>query len=400
MSMRDLIRLILVGGLVAAMGVAAGAQNSVYYFPHVVDGSYIFGSEFWFNNDQATQTQITLSFYDEAGAPWTVDLRSFDGGSGFNNTFTFTMQPYSSRYYFTGCVDPLKVGWAKVVAAQPVNVSASFSFYDFNTDPATVKWSAGLLPSPVATQFAFAANVSLVEDVIDNTRVDTGFAIVNPSITDIEDADATITATLIPAGGGAPVSNKTITVKVGDHYSRFLSELFNDVLWGTRFHGLVRLSSNVNISVLALKHIWNDNSDVYSTVAVQPESTFRYNTFYDLEYNNTLAEAQPINPPAEIIGTLNSAVDGPDIDFFSIYLSAGETLYVTHLANALGSPLETGMLLYDPTDFVVIITDTTGLLDPRFIYTATTSGTHRIQCASGAGTYSRESFYRLFVEVR
>lgn len=395
-----LMRLVLIGGLAAALSVTAGAQNSVYYFPHVVDGGYLFGSEFWFNNVQATPTTITLKFYDETGAPWTVDLRSFDGSSGFNSTFTFTLQPYSSRYFFTGCVDPLKVGWAKAVASQPINTSASFSFYDFGPDPAEVIWSAGVLPSPVATQFAFAANVAPVEDVIDSTKVDMGFAIVNPSITDIEDADATITAALIPTAGGAPVSTKTITVPVGGHYSRFLSELFNDVAWGTRFHGIVRLSSNVNISVLALKHIWNDHSDVYSTVAVQPESTFRYNTFYDLEYNNSLAEAQPIFPPVEIIGTLNSAVDGPDLDFFSLYLSAGETLYVTFLANALGSPLDTGMLLYDPTDFVALMTDTTGLLDPRFIYTATLSGTHRIECASADATYGRQSFYRMFVEVR
>jgi len=398
MNARFLMHLILVGVLAVGMGVAAGAQNSVYYFPHVVDGGFIFGSEFWFNNVQATPTQITLSFFDETGAPWTLELLSI-GGNATNHTFTFTLQPYRSKYFFTGCTDPLKVGWAKAVSSQPINTSATFSFYDFLTDPNTVKWSAGVLPSPVATQFAFAANVS-EEDTMSDTHVDMGFAIVNPSTTDIEDADATITATLIPEQGGAPVSTKTFTVPVGGHYSRFLSELFDDVAWGTRFIGIVRLSSNVNISVLVLKHVWNTYSDVYSTVAVQPESTFRYNTYYDLEYNNSLAEAQPITPPVEIIGTLNSAVDGPDLDFFAVHMNAGETLYVTYLANALGSPLETGMLLYDPTDFVVLMTDTTGLLDPRFTYTATTTGTHRIQCASADATFSRESFYRMFVEVR
>jgi len=386
---------VLIFSLLIAMSVAANAQNSVYYFPHVVDGGFIFGSEFWFNNVQATATQVTLNFFNETGAPWVVDLRSFDGGGGYNSTFTFTLQPYSTKFFFTGVVDPLKVGWAKAETSQPVNVSASFSFYDFYPDPPVVKWSAGVLPSPVATQFAFAANVSPVEDITSDTKVDMGFAIVNPG-----DADAEIEATLIPAAGGAAVSTKSIEVPAGGHYSRFLSELFNDVAWGTRFHGTVRLSSNVNITVLALKHVFNAHCDVYSTVAVQPESVFRSNTFYDLEYNNSLAEAQPIFPPVEIIGTLNSAVDGPDLDFFSLYLSAGETLYVTFLANALGSPLDTGMLLYDPTDFVALMTYTTGLLDPRFIYTATLSGTYRIECASADATYGRQSFYRMFVEVR
>ncbi len=55
---------------------------------------------------------------------------------------------------------------------------------------------------------------------------------------------------------------------------------------GAKHHGTVRLSSNVNITVLALKHIWNTLSDVYSTVAVQPESVFRTNIFYDIENND------------------------------------------------------------------------------------------------------------------
>ncbi len=190
-----------------------------------------------------------------------------------------------------------------------------------------------------ATQFAFAANVS-EEDTMSDTHVDMGFAIVNPSTTDIEDADATITATLILEQGGAPSEHQDLHVPVGATTSRFLSELLDDVVRGTRFIGIVRLSSNANTHGCWRSSTSGANPDVYSTVAVQPESTFRYNTYYDLEYNNSLAEAQPITPPVEIIGTLNSAVDGPRPRLLRRPHERRRNLYVTYLANALGSPLE------------------------------------------------------------
>ncbi|NLI48078.1 MAG: hypothetical protein GX414_13310 [Acidobacteria bacterium] len=378
---------VLVCSLAIALGAAAGAQNSVYYFPHVVDGGFIFGSEFWFNNVQATATQVTLKFFNETGAPWVVDLRSFDGGGGDNSTFTFTLQPYSTKFFFTGVIDPLKVGWAKAETSQPVNVSASFSFYDFYPDPPVVKWSAGVLPSPVATQFAFAANVSPVEDITSDTKVDMGFAIVNPG-----DADAEIEATLIPAAGGAAVSTKSIEVPAGGHYSRFLSELFNDVAWGTRFHGTVRLSSNVNITVLALKHVFNANCDLYSTVAVQPESVFKSNIIYDIE-NNDRTAPQHITAPVEIYGTSNEPSDTADEDFYAIDLVAGQTVYAILLTEMIGSPLDGLIVIYNPAG-----TPVSGA-HPFLAYTAPTSGTYFISGNSNSVGWGRDMFYRLQVLV-
>ena len=338
---------VLIFSLLIAMSVAANAQNSVYYFPHVVDGGFIFGSEFWFNNVQATATQVTLTFFNETGAPWVVDLRSFDGGGGYNSTFTFTLQPYSTKFFFTGVVDPLKVGWAKAETSQPVNVSASFSFYDFYPDPPVVKWSAGVLPSPVATQFAFAANVSPVEDITSDTKVDMGFAIVNPG-----DADADITATLIPTAGGAAV----------------------------------------NITVLALKHVFNANCDLYSTVAVQPESVFRSNIIYDIE-NNDRTAPQHITAPVEIYGTSNEPSDTADEDFYAIDLVAGQTVYVVMLTEMIGSPLDGLIVIYNPSG-----TPVSGA-HPFLQYTAPTSGTYFISGNSNSVGWGRDMFYRLHVLV-
>jgi hypothetical protein len=388
---------ILAGALILLMGVSAPAQHSTYFFPHVVDGGYIFLNEFWFHNVQDTPTQVALNFYDEAGAPWVVDLRSREGVGGHQSEFNFVLQPYASVYFFTGAVDPLKVGWAKAETSQPVNASASFTFFDGMPDPTRIIWSAGVLPSAVGTQFSFAADVSLVGDTFSDVAVDIGFAVINPG-TD----DAHITATLIPVNGTAAVSTKTIDLAAGGHYSRFLSELFNDVTWGDRWHGLVRLSSNVNISAVALKHIYNANSDIYCTLSVLPDASLTCHIAYDVEDNDSFAAAQPIAAPVEVIGTSNSPSDGADSDYFAISLTAGQTIYVMVMADAIGSPLDDTLRLFNPAQSSVGYVDdpTPGLLDPQIMYTAPASGTYYIQRASVGGTSSRESSFRMFVKVK
>jgi len=398
MNLRNLTMLLLAVGLAVAMGAPASAYSSTYIIPHVVDGSYIFGTEIWIHNVQPTSTQITMSFIDDNGSMWDIDLRSREGLGGHQSTFTFTLQPYQSVFFFTGCIDPLKVGWAQILSMQPVNVSASFTFYNFMPDPPQVVWSAGILPSPLATQFTFSADVSPVEDVIESTKVDMGFAVVNPG-----DEDAHITATLIPAAGGAAVSTQTIEVPAWCHYSRFLSELFNDVAWGDRWHGIVRLSSNKNIAVTALKHVWNDTSDVYSSLTVQPDSTLRCNILYDREDNDSFADAQKFDHwPVEIVGTVNSSADGADLDYYSFHLNTGHTVYIFLVADIAGSPLDALFTIYDPSQAAVggANTSITGLNDPVYSYTAATTGDHYIAVASTGGTHGRESFYRMFVEIK
>ena len=396
MFKNSMIFLALVGALALMMGAPASAWSSKYIFPQVVDGGYIYGSELWFHNVQDTPTQVVLTFLDDNGWTWDIDLRSFEGIGGHQSSFLFTLQPYQSVFFFTGSVDPLKVGWAYALTTQPINVSASFSFYNFSPDPPKVIWSAGVLPAPAATEFTFAANVSPVEDILESTKVDMGFAIVNPGT-----EDAVITATLIPASGGTAVSTQTIEVPAWCHYSRFLSELFNDVAWGDRWHGIVRLSSNKNIAVTALKHVWNDNSDVYSTLAVQPDSTLRCNIVYDRENNDSFADAQYIDgTPTEIVGTSNSPADAADTDYFAYYLNAGQTVYVFLLADMIGSPLDGVITIYDPNQVAVggANTSMTGLADPVYSYTATASGWHFITVDSTGGTFGRNSSYRLFLE--
>jgi hypothetical protein len=394
-------RIILVVSLLALCGLLPAAQGSEYWFPHLVDGNagdYFFCSTFNFNNVQDTPTQVSLHFITETGTPWTIDLRSYDRpeADGVVYTTTFTLAPWETANFFTGGVDPLAVGWAWVESSQPVNVYSSFTFFDWMTDPFRVIWSAGVLPSPVGTQFSFAADVCPVKDFISDTPVDMGFAIVNPN-----GPDAVITATLLDRTGNER-SVKTIDLGPGYHYSRFMSELFDDVTWGNAFHGTVRLSSNVNISVVALTHTLNALSDAYSTLAVQTDATFRHNIVYDWEDNTSFAAAQPISAPVEVVGTMNSATDEADTDYFAIDLTAGQVLFAFVLADLAGSPLDPVLKIYDATHTYVQGSDdiVLGLRDSLIRYQAPSTGTYYIEITGFSGSHSRESFYQLYVRVK
>ena len=403
MSIQSTVRrLLAVWCLAALCGLFAGAQGSEYWFPHMVDGDagdYLFGTEFYLNNVQDTPTVVTLYFITETGTPWTLDLRSYDrlDADGYVSSTTFTMEPWETATFYTGATGALGVGWAWVWSSQPVNVSSSFTFYDSRTNPLTVLWTVGVLPAAVGTQFSFLADVAPGGDVASQTPVDMGFAIGNPG-----GPDAVVTATLIDRTGVYILSTKTINLGPGWHYSRFLSELFNDVTWGDRFHGTVRLDSNVNITAVALKHVSNVYSDRYSTLSVQTESVFRSNIVYDWEDNFGFDGAQPITAPAEVVGTSIEWDGTADADVFSIELAAGQVLYVFVMADMSGSPLDDTLQIFDPSHAQVASNDDglSGMYDPFVRYQAPSSGRYFISRASIDGTSTRQSFYRMFVRVK
>lgn len=173
-------------------------------------------------------------------------------------------------------------------------------------------------------------------------------------------------------------------------------------LFRNRFHGTVRLNSNVNITAVALKHVSNTCSDRYSTLAVQPDAVYRANIVYDWEDNFGFDAAQPITVPVEIIGTSNMWDDAADTDVFSIDLTAGQVLYVFVMADMSGSPLDDTLQIYDPGHTQVAYNDDglPGMYDPFVRYQAPSSGTYFIVRGSINGTSSRESFYRMFVRVK
>ncbi len=393
----------LVGGLASiASGPVGFAAESTGYFPQVVDGratpTTYYTTEFVFNNAQAMATVVTLRFFSDRGLPWVVDLRSYERGdaAGNRSSTTFTLQPYETANFYTGYSGDLATGWAKVESSRSVLASSSFTLFRAGSPPLLL-WRAAVLPAPAATQVAIEANVSPFRDVFDGISTDTGFAIANPS-----GADATITVTLLARWGNPPAAVRYLSVPQGGHTAVFLSQVFDDLYWGNTFHGTVRFSSNVAISMVALKRAYGAGNDIYSSVPVQPEADLKRNIVWDTENNNTIALAQPIVPPAEIIGTSNFSDDATDSDFFAINLLAGQTLYAFVLAETIGSPFDGSLELLDVNYNQVAGTDNTPpvLNDPLLNHTIVVTGTYYLRCRSTTWSAARGAFYRLFVKVK
>ncbi len=247
--------------------------------------------------------------------------------------------------------------------------------------------------------FSCQTNISPGEDLYAGVSSDTGFAIANPS-----GADARVTVTVLAPWGYPSAAVTFVDVPAGGHTAFFLSEKWAQYYFGPSFHGAVRFSSNVAVSMVALRRSYSGDgtTDVYFTTPVQHEAELGHNIVWDTEPNSSFAQAQPITVPAEIIGTSNNTDDTTDSDFFSITVQAGHTVQVFLLADTIGSPLDDAVILYNSGYFQMAAADNTftGLADPILSYTPAVSGTYYIKCGSVAGAASRGAYYRLFVQIK
>ena len=394
------LAVILAGCISSGFAFPSPAENTTYFFPQVADGgsgSVYYTTEFLFNNVQNTETTLTLSFFSDSGSPWTVDLRSNDRGDapGLTSSATITLQPWETANYYTAGTGAQAVGWAVVKSSQPLVTSSGFTMYRQGFPP-QLAWQAGVLPAPAATQFSCEANVSTLRDLFEGVASDTGFAIANPSV-----AEARITANLIPRWGGAPAV-QTISVPPGGHKARFLSELFNGFYFGNTFHGTVRFSSNVNVSMVALRRSYGGGNDIYSSVLLQPEEMVNRNLIYDREDNSSFNLAQAVTTPVEIAGTLNYHDDATDSDYYAVFVPASRTLTAYLLTDMIGSPMDNGLILYGQDFYQVKTSQNTfpTMKDGFISHTATVTGTYYIRVGGFNGAASRGLFYRLFLRVK
>lgn len=262
-------RWILLAGWAALLFPVLPAQNVNYYFPHMAEGQagdIAYGTEFDLGNYHESPATVTLSFFDDTGAPWAVDLYSADrsdaAGTGLTTT-TFVLQPCETAHFVTLASGSLGVGWATLASSLPLVASASFQ--EYQPGAGQLSWTAGVLPVAASTTCAFNANVSAADLNLGTPAVNMGFAVANPGI-----SLATVTVSLRDHAGGAPVSTKTVSVPAGGHYSRFLPELFDDVAWGDHLHGLAEFSSDFPVAVVALKGMTAGGRTVYSSLSVTP----------------------------------------------------------------------------------------------------------------------------------
>ncbi len=373
------------------------ALSSDYYFPQVADGvsgNTSYTSSFLISNPQSQSNTVTFRFFLPNSPAWLVNLKCLERPelTGRFTTLTFTLSPSESLRLNTAGGGNLATGWAKVESGMPLNFSEIIDVA--GASPGSAPHSeVSVLPAPVNTQFSFLATES-VDEPVSGTNIDTGFALLNPG-----NGPALITVNLY-SHFGVFLSQRLITLLPGYQIAQFVSQLFNDVDFAAQkqFHGIVRFSSNVNLSVLALRQTYG-NSSILSSIAVNPDSDIGLNVTYDVEPNDSLATAQPIGTmPAMVFGTINSQSDGPDVDTFSVLLKSGTVLYVIVLTDMIGSPLnDTVQILGANGNPLISNLFPTGLKGPVMTFPVPADGIYYLQHTAQGSTFGRGSFYRMFL---
>jgi len=302
---------------VATLCASVSAQDLVYYFPQIADGTagdQALATEFTITSASGEfQTTVTLSCYSDNGAAWVADLYSVDrpDAGGFKSSTTFTLGRYETVHFVTRAIDELAVGWAILTASHPVLASVSYQSVRTDLTPVRPQWVAGVLPTPATVLALVDANVSANDLAIGNPEVDVGFAIANPNELAADVSVEVLTRT------GTQAGIEHVYVPGRGHAAMFISELLKNVAWGGRFHGHVRFACDIPVAVLALKETTLGGSIVYSTLSVTPWSELLRRAVYEREDNSTFAKAQPIAAPAEIIGKSDSG----DADYFSFQIA-------------------------------------------------------------------------------
>lgn len=392
--------------LFLAAGNALGAE---YLFSQVADGSsgnlaYI--TTFLINNVSNTSNTVTVSFFQGGldnpanGQPWILDLRCNDRvdiGSR-NSTFTFRLAELETVNIFTTGTGPIGTGWVKIQTTVPLNVSEIFSALQPDVTPQKINWEAGVLANPAAPRFSLEANLTPNETVA-GTHVNTGYAIVNGN-----NGAATITATLYQSTGAQLGQPKTITLPPNGQLAEFIDQRFNDVVqqWPQPFHGMLRLSSDLNISICALRWSAGAGSDVFSTMAVNPDFTLGYHTYNDREPSTSPSNALQILLPAAITGAKNVPDGNADGDWYAVNLQAGQTLFVTLVADIMGSPYDGDINILDGAGNVLKQENSwaSGIADATLDYRALSTATYYIRMMSRTGANTSGTSYKLYVMAR
>jgi len=358
------------------------------YFPQTAVGSagnLTILTRFTITRAASGNPTVLISFYDNDGHPWTLDVSCAEqpelNGSWSSRSFVF--EGRTAATIMVSANTGVAAGWTCISTQTRLTVSSSYVAMEQDPSggqgaPWKPLWEAGVLPSPSANQFFFAA-----DNKTDRVVRSTGLAMSNPGSVDTQ-----VTVKLYDAAG-TTLSTKYVQLPSHGHTALFLSQIFADVNMDN-FIGWVELTSRVAITAAALQGSAGAGATVYSAIPVTPNrQDAAYTMVYDTEENDTFEHRQFFMLPAQIQGSaLSSAgASAADTDYYAIAASSGQMIEVTVLTDAIGSQLEPVVELFDMGMHLLATaapmsaeTD-----DKTLLYTVTNSANYVVRISSTSG---------------
>jgi hypothetical protein len=238
-------RAALIGLWIFATTLAASAQTTTFFYPHVINGSL--GIVTWrttilLTNPSATTSAVgAITFTKDnadligSGTSWAVALTDQTNFTVTSSVFSFTLPPGATRKWVTTSTGGLISGFANVtVNAGTVSGTAIFSEFDFMGN---LVGEAGMpAVNPVLRQ-------SILVDTL--AKYGVGVAYANPGT-----STATISLSLLDDFGAVIAGPVSLSMGSFNHTQGFVNQFFPSA---PPLVGTMQISSNTPLIAIALR---------------------------------------------------------------------------------------------------------------------------------------------------
>jgi hypothetical protein len=387
--------------------LAVPAAASTYYLPQVAVGTagdLQIRTLLTISNPQtgdgsgSKNITVALATYHDDGSAWVVDWEARDRPdlSGPRSDFSVSLVAGASVTLLAKSTGAVETGWMGGRSNFPAVLTLRYSVARVNGGAVDPQWEVGVLPAAgLNEQF-----LSVAEGASDWNGCTTSTAI---AVANTAEEAATLTLELFPYAGITPARTRTIPLASHGHLAQFLPEIFTDIFSGAAFRGMLRISSNTAIAVTTLQNWVTGSDSVYSSASALPFQDAATNLTFDQEPSDTPGAGEYIRPPAQVVGVLSSASDGPDTDYFRIYAERANPLIVVSLAEATGATLAPNIALLaqdGQTELMAGVSLLPGFGMSAFQVPIPEVGWYWLRVSSPTSAHGRRLFYRIFVGLK
>jgi len=334
--------------LVLSVSTASAQELRRTVFPQLgIGGGW--SCDFFINNQgTAAVTGVKLSFFNDAGAALVVQTTDLGSGSSFQ----FNLAAGETKVIRASGGTDTFAGYAEMIAPKFSTIRGTMM----------VRVAAGGKTSTqlgVSEQYPFA-HYSFAAEVNGSAGVNTGMALVNPTLSFAMTLPIDLVITLFNSAGTVQAT-KVMTLTAGQHTSDFLDgpTLFPGL---NNFVGTVSVSAPDWFGLLALRY----EQGALGTVSVNEGAVIApyqvsQQAAPEVEPNDATTSASNIATVPAVVSGVISTKD--DIDYFKFTGNKGDVVRVL-VELPSGSELDSEVFLLNSANEIIALNDQNGLGGP------------------------------------